>query len=172
MQPNSNIALAVRRALILGLVPASMTPALAQEAATAESLETVVVTGSRLKQANLESSSPITQVTAADITTQGVTRIEDLINQLPQAFAAQNATVANGASGTATVNLRGLGSSRTLVLVDGRRMPYGGVSNSAADLNQIPTQLVERVVGIVERMGARVLTPAEARKKLGLKKQA
>jgi len=145
MQPNSNVALAVRRALILGLVPASMTPALAQEAATAESLETVVVTGSRLKQANLESSSPITQVTAADITTQGVTRIEDLINQLPQAFAAQNATVANGASGTATVNLRGLGSSRTLVLVDGRRMPYGGVSNSAADLNQIPTQLVERV---------------------------
>ena len=60
MQPNSNVALAVRRALILGLVPASMTPALAQEAATAESLETVVVTGSRLKQANLESSSPIT----------------------------------------------------------------------------------------------------------------
>ena len=145
MQPNSNVALAVRRALILGLVPASMTPALAQEAATAEALETVVVTGSRLKQANLESSSPITQVTAADITTQGVTRIEDLINQLPQAFAAQNATVANGASGTATVNLRGLGSSRTLVLVDGRRMPYGGVSSSAADLNQIPTQLVERV---------------------------
>ena len=107
MQPNSNIALAVRRALILGLVPASMTPALAQEAATAESLETVVVTGSRLKQANLESSSPITQVTAADITTQGVTRIEDLINQLPQAFAAQNATVSNGSTGTATVNLRG-----------------------------------------------------------------
>jgi hypothetical protein len=60
--------------------------------------------------------------------TQGVTRIEDLVNQLPQAFAAQNVTVANGSTGTATLNLRGLGSPRTLVLVDGRRMPYGGVT--------------------------------------------
>jgi iron complex outermembrane receptor protein len=77
--------------------------------------------------------------------TQGVTRIEDLVNQLPQAFAAQNVTVSNGATGTATLNLRGLGSPRTLVLVDGRRMPYGGVTNSAADINQIPTQMVERV---------------------------
>ena len=95
--------------------------------------------------ANLEGTSPVTQVTSADIATQGVTRVEDLINQLPQAFAAQNANVANGATGTATVNLRGLGSARTLVLVDGRRMPYGGVTNSAADLNQIPAAMVERV---------------------------
>jgi iron complex outermembrane receptor protein len=79
------------------------------------------------------------------VVTQGVTRIEDLVNQLPQAFAAQNVTVANGATGTATLNLRGLGSPRTLVLVDGRRMPYGGVTNSAADINQIPTQMIERV---------------------------
>ena len=70
----------------------------------------------------------MTQVTAADVETQGVTRIEDLVNQLPQAFAAQNVTVANGATGTATLNLRGLGSPRTLVLIDGRRMPYGGVT--------------------------------------------
>ena len=48
------------------------------------------------------------------------------MNQLPQAFAAQNVTVANGATGTATLDLRGLGSPRTLVLIDGRRMPYGG----------------------------------------------
>ena len=53
--------------------------------------------------------------------------------------------MSNGATGTATVDLRGLGSARTLVLVDGRRMPYGGVTNSAADLNQIPARMVERV---------------------------
>jgi outer membrane receptor protein involved in Fe transport len=137
----------VRRALVVGAITTSVAVpvAIAQDSAGADDLDTVVVTGSRIKQANLESSSPVTQVTAADVATQGVTRIEDLINQLPQAFAAQNATVANGASGTATVNLRGLGSSRTLVLVDGRRMPYGGVTNSAADLNQIPSQLIERV---------------------------
>jgi len=119
-------------------------PALAQEQES-EAVETVVVTGSRIAQPNLTTTSPVTQVTSADVTTQGVTRVEDLINQLPQAFAAQNATVANGATGTATVDLRGLGSARTLVLVDGRRMPYGGVTNSAADLNQIPTIMVERV---------------------------
>jgi outer membrane receptor protein involved in Fe transport len=107
----------------------------------------VVVTGSRIAQPNLETTSPVTQVTAEDVITQGVTKIEDLINQLPQAFAAQNGTVSNGATGTATVNLRGLGSARTLVLIDGRRMPAGGVTSGsyAADLNQIPTAMVERV---------------------------
>jgi iron complex outermembrane recepter protein len=147
MSSTHTVALAVRRALMLGAITTAVVApfAHAQDSAGATELETIVVTGSRIKQANLESSSPVTQVTAADIEAQGVTRIEDLINQLPQAFAAQNATVANGASGTATVNLRGLGSSRTLVLVDGRRMPYGGVSQSAADLNQIPSQLIERV---------------------------
>jgi outer membrane receptor protein involved in Fe transport len=112
-----------------------------------QNIQEVVVTGSRIAQPNLETTSPVTQVTAEDVLTQGVTKIEDLVNQLPQAFAAQNATVANGATGTATVNLRGLGSTRTLVLVDGRRMPYGGVTaaSAAADLNQIPTAMVERV---------------------------
>ena len=147
MSSTHTVALAVRRALMFGAISTAVVApfAHAQDTAGAAELETIVVTGSRIKQANLESSSPVTQVTAADIEAQGVTRIEDLINQLPQAFAAQNATVANGASGTATVNLRGLGSSRTLVLVDGRRMPYGGVGQSAADLNQIPSQLIERV---------------------------
>ncbi|MGH8251506.1 MAG: TonB-dependent receptor plug domain-containing protein [Steroidobacteraceae bacterium] len=103
-------------------------PVLAQE-----NLGEIVVTGSRIRSANLESTTPVTQVTAADVVTQGVTRIEDLVNQLPQAFAAQSVTVANGSTGTATLNLRGLGSPRTLVLVDGRRMPYSGVTNSAAE---------------------------------------
>ena len=74
-----------------------------------------------------------------------MTRVEDLINQLPQAFAAQNSTVSNGATGTATVSLRNLGASRTLVLIDGKRMPYGSTNDSAADLNQIPAAMVERV---------------------------
>ena len=141
MERKYQVASAVRRALVMGaLTAAGVAPALAQE-----NLGEIVVTGSRIRSANLESTTPVTQVTAADVVTQGVTRIEDLVNQLPQAFAAQNVTVANGATGTATLNLRGLGSPRTLVLVDGRRMPYGGVTNSAADINQIPTQMIERV---------------------------
>ncbi len=144
MVRKQQVAAAVRRALVMGAVTAAgvAAPALAQE-----SLGEIVVTGSRIRSANLESTTPVTQVTAADVVTQGVTRIEDLVNQLPQAFAAQNVTVANGATGTATLDLRGLGSPRTLVLIDGRRMPYGGVTSASAapDINQIPTQMVERV---------------------------
>ena len=141
MERKYQVASAVRRALVMGaLTAAGAAPALAQE-----NLGEIVVTGSRIRSANLESTTPVTQVTAADVVTQGVTRIEDLVNQLPQAFAAQNVTVANGSTGTATLDLRGLGSPRTLVLVDGRRLPYGGVTNSAADINQIPTQMIERV---------------------------
>ena len=143
MERKYQVASAVRRALVLSaLTAAGAAPALAQE-----SLGEIVVTGSRIKSANLESTTPVTQVTAADVVTQGVTRIEDLVNQLPQAFAAQNVTVSNGATGTATLNLRGLGSTRTMVLIDGRRMPYGGVTSAsvAPDINQIPTSMIERV---------------------------
>src|SRR5688572_3767697 len=108
---------------------ARATPGAASPAFAQESIEEIVVTGSRIQSANLESTTPVTQVTAADVVTQGVTRIEDLVNQLPQAFAAQNVTVSNGATGSATLDLRGLGSPRTLVLIDGRRMPYGGVTS-------------------------------------------
>lgn len=105
----------------------------------------ITVTGSRILQPNLTTASPVSTVTSDDIKLQGVTRVEDLVVQLPQAFAAQNSTVANGASGTATVSLRSLGADRTLVLIDGKRMPYGSPNDAAADLNLIPSQMVERV---------------------------
>ncbi|MDE2631024.1 MAG: TonB-dependent receptor plug domain-containing protein, partial [Alphaproteobacteria bacterium] len=108
-------------------------------------VETVVVTGSHIASPNLQSASPVIEATANDIKVQGVTKIEDLLNQMPQVFAGQNATVSNGASGTSEVDLRGLGCDRTLVLIDGRRMPYGSMLDTCADLNQIPTQLVDRV---------------------------
>jgi outer membrane receptor protein involved in Fe transport len=142
MERNNRVATAVRRALIMSALTTAgvAAPALAQD-----NLGEIVVTGSRIKSANLETTTPVTQITSADVVTQGVNRIEDLVNQLPQAFAAQNVTVSNGSNGTATLNLRGLGSPRTLVLVDGRRLPYGSVSNSAANINSIPTQMIERV---------------------------
>ncbi len=110
----------------------------------------VVVTGSRIPQPNLTSASPVTVVGSQDVLTRGVTRTEDLINQLPQVFAAQGANYANGATGTASVDLRGLGASRTLVLIDGRRLQPGtpGAANGsqiAADLNFIPASLIESV---------------------------
>jgi iron complex outermembrane receptor protein len=115
------------------------------QAQNASEVSEIVVTGSRIPQPNLTSVSPITAINASDIKAQGVTRVEDMINSLPQAFASQGSMISNGASGTATVNLRGLGSSRTLVLVDGRRLMPGDPGTSAADLNFIPAALVERV---------------------------
>jgi len=124
------------------------TVAPAAEDATARQ-QTVYVTGSRIAQPNLTTTSPVTSVSANDIKLQGVTRVEDLVTQLPQAFASQNSTVSNGASGTATVSLRNLdlggSATRTLVLIDGKRMPYGSPNDAAADLNLIPSQMVERV---------------------------
>ncbi|WP_293903393.1 TonB-dependent receptor [Phenylobacterium sp.] len=122
------------------------TPAFAAAAAPAgDEVTEVVVTGTRIPSPNLQSVSPVTAVTAAEIKATGVTRVEDLINSLPQAFAAQGSSISNGATGTATLNLRGLGVSRTLVLIDGRRLVPGDPASPGADVNFIPTSLVERV---------------------------
>ena len=106
---------------------------------------TIIVTGSRIPQPNLKSVAPVTVLSAQEIKLQGTTRVEDLLNSLPQVFADQGGSISNGASGTATVNLRGLGASRTLVLVNGRRLLPGDPTDSAADLNAIPDALVKRV---------------------------
>ncbi|MFT4076359.1 MAG: TonB-dependent receptor [Asticcacaulis sp.] len=105
----------------------------------------VVVTGTRIKSKNLTSASPVTTITAADVKATGVTRTEDMVNNMPQVFAADTAFDSNGASGTATVNLRGLGTSRTLVLLNGSRMAPGSPVAPSADLNQIPAALIDHV---------------------------
>jgi len=108
--------------------------------------QTVVVTGSLIPQSgNLTATSPVTELGAEQFDIRGTLRAEDLINTLPQAFGAQGSALANGGTGTASINLRGLGSERTLVLMNGRRLPYGSLNISAPDINSIPTQLVKRV---------------------------
>jgi outer membrane receptor protein involved in Fe transport len=105
----------------------------------------IVVTGSRIRQPNLTAVSPVTVLNSQEVTLTGTTRAEDLINSLPQAFASQGSTIANGSSGTATLNLRGLGEVRTLVLINGRRLVPGDPGSSAADINFIPSALIDRV---------------------------
>ncbi|MEA1674253.1 TonB-dependent receptor plug domain-containing protein [Nitrospirillum sp. BR 11163] len=117
----------------------------AYAAAAADDLQEIVITGSRIKTDSSAGISPVTSVGSEEIKLQGATRIEDVINNLPQAFAGQGSMISNGSSGTATVNLRDLGASRTLVLVNGHRMPAGSPLNPAADLNEIPEALVKRV---------------------------
>lgn len=136
--------------LAVGLALAA-TPSFAQDIAQggdeaeATEGEAIIVTGSRIKQPNLESASPVTVVTAEEFKITGTTRVEDLVNSLPQVFAGQGSNISNGSSGTATLNLRGLGSERTLVLVNGRRLVPGDPNTSAADINTIPSSLIKRV---------------------------
>jgi outer membrane receptor protein involved in Fe transport len=118
-------------------------------------LSEVVVTGSRIVQPNLSSTSPIQVITSKEIQLEGTSNIIDLLNNLPQNF--QNAITdlsptqnpLGAAGGLSTADLRGLGPQRTLVLIDGRRLGVGDPStlnsNPAPDLNQIPPQLVERI---------------------------
>lgn len=137
----SNRKISLRSALFLGAASLS----LATAAQADQTMETVVITGSHIASPNLQSSAPVLEATALDIAVMGTTKVEDLLNQMPQIFAGQNATVSNGATGTSEVNMLGLGCTRNLVLIDGRRMPYGSALDTCADLNQIPTQLVDRV---------------------------
>ena len=154
MTHNSEIARAVRRALFMGAcVTGGITSALAQDQAAEnpDVVDTVVVTGSRIVSPNLQSISPVTSMSAEEVARTGRSTIEDVINELPQVFSAQGANVSNGSNGTATVNLRGLGSNRTLVLINGRRLGPGDPGSSgtstgfASDINMVPTALVERV---------------------------
>jgi outer membrane receptor protein involved in Fe transport len=126
----------------------------AQEPATPAGMQRVEVTGSRIPSLNTEGSSPITTLSAKDIKIDGVRNTEDLLNNLPQVFASQGAAISNGASGTATVDLRGMGAQRTLVLVNGKRLPSGSVLSTAADLNQIPSELIRRVDVLTGGAGA------------------
>ena len=122
--------------------------------ASAQRAEDIVVTGTRIKQENVLVSGPVVTLTHEDIATRGTTRIEDLVNELPQVFASQGSNINNGATGIATVDLRGLGSARTLVLIDGRRMSSGTVNEIAADLNQIPAALIKNIDVLTGGSGA------------------
>jgi iron complex outermembrane recepter protein len=129
-------------ALSIGFASA---PAFAQSAPADDTADVIIVTGSRIPQPNLTSAAPVTVVSNQEIKLQGTTRAEDLLNNLPQVFGDQGGNLANGATGTATVNLRNLGPERTLVLINGRRLMPGDPNSSAADLNFIPASLVKSV---------------------------
>jgi len=142
-----HFALAACASAVAPFVHAAEAPAAASEAPVQE----VVVTGSRIATSpNDISISPVSSITAVDIQQTGLVRTEDILNNLPQVTAEQSSGTSISSVGVATVSLRDLGSQRTLVLVDGRRMNPGGAggivpgNSNAADINQIPAGLIER----------------------------
>jgi iron complex outermembrane recepter protein len=153
MKKTRSVQQAVRWALAMATASAALPTAHAQTAPaqpaeeTAAPVQEVVITGSRLKAPNETSISPITTVSATDVQATGLTRVEDVLNNLPMVFAGMNSTTSNGADGTASVDLRGLGNQRTLVLVDGLRLGPGSAlgGRNYSDINEIPAALIERV---------------------------
>ncbi len=137
------ISLAVHAALGMAAGATAMPVLAASEGV----VEEIVVTGSRIERANMVTSSPVAQLDAEQLQLTGTTRIEDVLRSMPQISLDQDSGQSIEAVGTATLQLRNLGASRTLVLVDGRRLPYSSPNEteSGADLNFIPQNLVKRV---------------------------
>jgi iron complex outermembrane receptor protein len=112
---------------------------------TQEAVETVVVTGSRIPQTGVISDSPVTVVGRQEIKFEATTHVETLLSDLPSATVDQGQIQTSNSAGIATVNLRDLGSQRTLLLIDGKRLMPGDPTKPVADLNQIPAAMVDHV---------------------------
>lgn len=140
---NPNIVHAVRVALVTaGAVSAGLYSAmpLAQEV-----LDEVVVTGSRIERKDYEATSPVVTVSEQVFSLSGEPQIEKVLNELPQLVPSITTTSNNPSNGgQANISLRGLGTARTLVLIDGTRMQPSNVSG-VVDLNTIPSGLIQSV---------------------------
>jgi len=139
-------------AVMTALYPVA--PAMAQDAAEDESVEEIVVTGSRIRKDSFSSATPIDVVLTETAAVRGVTDVATLLQTTtvamgaPQVNAASTGVfVENGGLGTSTISIRGLGANRTLVLVNGRRAGPSGVKGSVSsfDLNILPLAAIERV---------------------------
>ena len=115
-----------------------------EEAGVEQPQDVVQVTGSRIVRPGLVSPSPVTSVDAEALEVNNTVNVEDFLNDLPQLIPALDATSNNPGNGTATLSLRGLGSARTLILLDGTRM-VGEGANQVVYINTIPTALIQRI---------------------------
>ncbi|MFL6732680.1 MAG: TonB-dependent receptor plug domain-containing protein, partial [Sphingomicrobium sp.] len=130
-------------------VPADCTPADTSPVAQAQATDTsIVVTGSRIRRPNLASAVPITSVQATDLAQRGEVSLGDALNDLPSlrsTFSQANSTGSIGTAGLSLLDLRGLGTARTLTLINGRRMVSAQPGSFQVDVNTIPVDLLDRV---------------------------
>ena len=109
-----------------------------------DSAPPIIVTGSRIPRSDLTAVSPVTVVKGDEFRLQGATNVEEVLNWLPQVNPSQGEFFGAGATGAATIDLRGLGPGRTLVLVNGHRLMPGDPRYPVADINSVPTPLIQR----------------------------
>jgi iron complex outermembrane receptor protein len=142
----------LRSALLASAASASLfaVPTFAQAQAASEAVEVgeIVVTGSRIRRDTFSAPQPLAVVSAEAIRESGQTSIGDILLEQPSINPNQNAQTTSGTlflAGQARADIRGLGATRTLVLMDGRRLPFSDASSPAVDLNTIPSLMVERI---------------------------
>ncbi|QOL25851.1 TonB-dependent receptor [Thalassotalea sp. LPB0316] len=147
----SKLNKAVKSAIFLGVAstPFATTQVLAQSPTQQieKEVERIQVTGSRINRTDMESSSPITVIDSGFIADSGFQSVEEILNSQP-IIAGMNigSTTNNGSGGSATVNLRGMGAQRTLVLLNGRRMVASGTgADASVDLNTIPVAMIKNI---------------------------
>lgn len=144
---NSKLANSVKLALYVGAISTMATSTtFAQEAAAAAeaNVEKIAITGSRIRAPGVESSSPILSIGAEEITYLQTPEFEKIIRSLPATIPGDGGNVNNGTAGAATIDLRGLGAQRNLVLLDGKRMvPFN--FDGQVDTSNIPTALIESI---------------------------
>ena len=140
---------AVRYALVAGAAASVASPAVFAQDEDAAELGKVQVTGSRISRTDIETANPVFVVTREDIDRTGLVGIGEILEELPIAGSGLNTVFNNGGDGSVRLDLRNLGSNRTLVLVNGRRwvnaVGGGGAGFSSVDLNTIPAAIVERI---------------------------
>lgn len=150
MIPNTS---KLRDAIVLSLAlttPILVIPTNAQAQETSPSgqaatdLDAVTVTGTRIQSQTVTASSPVAEIDREEFKVTGTTRVEDLVNQMPQLTPYFDSFANNGATGYPTASLRGLGNDRTLTLINGQRAQAGGTSGGV-DLSQVPAGLIKRV---------------------------
>jgi iron complex outermembrane receptor protein len=149
MSLSTSVNQAVRRALMLTVAVSSVTTtqAFAEDQEGAENIERIAVTGSRINRTDIETASPVTVISADFIVQSGFTSVEEILSSQPSAAGMSlGSTSNNGSGGSATVNLRGMGTQRTLVLLNGRRMVASGTgADSSVDLNTIPVSMIQSI---------------------------
>ncbi len=117
-------------------------PVMAQDAAAP--VEEIVVTGSRIAVPGIKSASPIVSVGSEELKMQATPELGKVIRNLPISVPGDGENVNNGTAGVSTVNLRGLGAQRNLILLNGHRMtPYN--VDGRVDVSNIPTSLIDRI---------------------------
>jgi iron complex outermembrane receptor protein len=127
--------------------PPQARPEASAESASSSELQEIIVTGSRIVRTDFVATSPIITASEATLRETGKVNVESALQQLPQFVPGRDENdnaEASGGGGRATVNLRGLGETRTLVLLDGRRLPPSN-GQMVVDLNTVPMGIVESV---------------------------